>query len=174
MALGIDYARQDCSLARALELVGERWTLLIVRDCFFGVRRFGDFRIHLDISKAVLAQRLGALVDAGLLERRARTFEGGHENYVPTPALERLWPAIFALSYWGEEQTAKPAGKRRKFMHAPCGTDLGPLGMCPECGVAPGPHDIDTDIGPGYDPDTRSDEVSMQLRTRRRLLTPLR
>ena len=46
--------------------------------------------------------------------------------------------------------------------------------MCPECGLAPGPHDIDTDIGPGYDPDTRSDDVSMQLRTRRRLLVPLR
>ncbi|MFI8567138.1 winged helix-turn-helix transcriptional regulator [Rhodococcus sp. NPDC078407] len=174
MALGTDYARQDCSLARALELVGERWTMLIVRDSFFGVRRFGDFQVHLDISKAVLAQRLGALVDAGLLERRARAFPGGHENYVPTVALERLWPAIFALNYWGEEQTAKPAGKRRRFLHASCGTDLGQLGMCPACGVAPEPRDIDTDIGPGYDPDVRSDEVSMQLRTRRRLLTPLR
>ncbi|MFY2787928.1 helix-turn-helix domain-containing protein [Rhodococcus sp. KRD162] len=174
MALGIDYARQDCSLARALELVGERWTMLIVRDCFFGIRRFGDFLVHLDISKAVLTQRLGALVDAGILEKRARTAEGGHDDYVPTAALEGLWPALFALTYWGEEQTAKPEGRRRRFLHAPCGTDLGPLGLCPECGVAPGPQDIDTDIGPGYDPDTRSDEVSMQLRTRRRLLEPLR
>ena len=68
MALGVDYARQDCSLARALEVVGERWTLLILRDCFLGVRRFSDFDAHLDISKAVLTQRLAALVEAGLLD----------------------------------------------------------------------------------------------------------
>ena len=74
MALGTDYARQDCSLARALELVGERWTLLILRDAFFGVRRFSDFEVHLDISKAVLAQRLAALVEVGLL---ARTEDAG-------------------------------------------------------------------------------------------------
>ena len=55
MPLGTDYARQDCSLARSLEVVGERWTLLILRDCFFGVRRFSDFQAHLDISRAVLS-----------------------------------------------------------------------------------------------------------------------
>ena len=65
MALGVDYARQDCWLARALEVVGERWTLLVLRDCFFGVRRFSDFAAHLDISRAVLSQRLAALVDDG-------------------------------------------------------------------------------------------------------------
>ena len=63
MPLGTDYARQDCSLARSLEVVGERWTLLILRDCFFGVRRFSDFQAHLDISQAVLTARLDALVD---------------------------------------------------------------------------------------------------------------
>ena len=63
MALGVDYVRQDCSLARALEVVGERWTLLILRDCFLGVRRFSDFEAHLDISKAVLTARLSALVE---------------------------------------------------------------------------------------------------------------
>ncbi|MBY4127711.1 helix-turn-helix transcriptional regulator [Rhodococcus fascians] len=174
MALGTDYARQDCPLARALELVGERWTMLIVRDSFLGVRRFGDFQAHLDVSKAVLAQRLDTLVDAGLLERHARSQGRGHDDYVPTVALEGLWPAVFALSYWGEGQSPKSTGKRRLFLHAACGTDLGPLGLCPECGVAPGPRDVDTDIGPGYDPHLRSDAVSTQLRTRRRLMTPLR
>ena len=174
MALGTDYARQDCPLARALELVGERWTMLIVRDIFLGVRLFGDFKAHLDISKAVLAQRLDTLVDAGLLERHARSQGRGHDDYVPTDALEGLWPAVFALSYWGEQQSPKSTGKRRLFLHATCGTDLGPLGLCPECGVAPGPRDVDTDIGPGYDPELRTDAISTQLRTRRRLMTPLR
>src|SRR5690349_24929986 len=70
MPLGTDYAGQDCSLARALEVVGERWTLLVLRDCFFGVRRFSDLRAHLDISRAVLSARLADLVEAGLLARR--------------------------------------------------------------------------------------------------------
>ena len=61
MPLGTEYAQQDCSLARTLEVVGERWTLLILRDCFLGVRRFADFAAHLDISKAVLTERLGSL-----------------------------------------------------------------------------------------------------------------
>ena len=70
--LGKDYQRQDCSLARALEVVGERWTLLIVRDAFYGVRRFNDFQAHLDIPKAVLSDRLNGLVEDGILERLAR------------------------------------------------------------------------------------------------------
>ena len=64
------YESQDCSLARALEDVGERWTLLVLRDCFFGVRRFTDLQAHLDISRAVLSARLADLVESGLLDRR--------------------------------------------------------------------------------------------------------
>ena len=67
--LGKDYERQDCSIARALEVVGERWTLLIVRDALYGVRRFNDFHAHLDVPKAVLSDRLSSLVEHGILER---------------------------------------------------------------------------------------------------------
>ncbi|MER7909018.1 helix-turn-helix domain-containing protein, partial [Streptomyces sp. NPDC096068] len=70
MALGKDYARQQCSIARALEVVGERWTLLVVRDAFYGVRRYSDFLAHLGVPRAVLAARLQALVEVGVLERR--------------------------------------------------------------------------------------------------------
>ena len=68
MALPNDYAGQACSLARTLEVIGERWTLLIVRDAFFGVRRFGDFAAHLGIPRAVLAERLKSLTAAEVLE----------------------------------------------------------------------------------------------------------
>jgi DNA-binding HxlR family transcriptional regulator len=64
-----DYDGQDCALARALEVVGERWTPLILRDAFYGVRRFSDFQVHLDIPRAVLADRLNGLVEDGLLVR---------------------------------------------------------------------------------------------------------
>ena len=68
--LGKDYIGQDCAIARSLEVIGERWTLLIVRDALYGVRRFKDFQEHLDVPKAVLAERLSTLVEHGILVRR--------------------------------------------------------------------------------------------------------
>src|SRR5574341_808466 len=75
--LGKDYERQDCSLARALEVIGERWTLLIVRDAFYGVRRFSDFQAHLDVPKAVLSDRLAGLVEEGILQRQPHPQRAG-------------------------------------------------------------------------------------------------
>jgi DNA-binding HxlR family transcriptional regulator len=69
MALSREYAGEDGPLARSLEIIGERWTLLIIRDAFYGVRRFSDFRDHLGIPRAVLAERLGPLAEHGILER---------------------------------------------------------------------------------------------------------
>ena len=168
MALGVDYVQQDCSLARALEVVGERWTLLIVRDCFFGVRRFTDFQSHLGISRAVLTQRLAALVDAGLL---ARTPRGGRDEYVLTERGIALWPALYALTRWGEAQSGR--GARRIFSHAACGTDLDGTGRCPRCGVAPAPGDVQMRPGPAFRADAAPNPVSEALRSPHRLLQPL-
>lgn len=158
-------------MARALELVGERWTLLIVRDSLFGVRRFSDFQTHLDMSKAVLAQRLGGLVDAGLLER---TPHGGRDEYAPTPALEGLWPVVFALNQWGGQQAPSPGGARREFLHAQCGSLLTRAGICETCGVVPGPRDVSMRPGPGMAATVRPNAVSKALRSPRRLLDPIR
>nr|WP_296774407.1 helix-turn-helix domain-containing protein [Rhodococcus sp. (in: high G+C Gram-positive bacteria)] len=171
MALGVDYVGQDCSMARALELVGERWTLLIVRDSLFGVRRFSDFQTHLEMSKAVLTQRLAGLVDAGLLARRPL---GGREEYVPTEALEDLWPVVFALSDWGGQQVPSPGGVRREFLHTGCGTLLVRAGLCPKCGVVPRPSDVSMRPGPGIGDLVRPNVVSRALRSPRRLLEPIR
>jgi DNA-binding HxlR family transcriptional regulator len=168
MPLGTDYARQDCSLARSLEVVGERWTLLILRDCFFGVRRFSDFQTHLDISKAVLSARLDALVADGLLER---TRSGGHPTYTLTEAGLALWPAIHALAQWGE-LVSTPGAPRRLFDHVGCGP-LGSDGRCRTCGRVPAPGDIETRPGPGADPTLRHDPVSESLRVPHRLLDPV-
>jgi len=167
MPLGTDYDRQDCSLARSLEVVGERWTLLILRDAFLGVRRFTDFAAHLDISKAVLSARLDALVADGLL---ARTTDG-HPEYSLTDEALGLWPALFALSQWGDRRTT-PGRPRRLYRHVGCG-DLGGDGICTTCGRSPGPRDLEVRPGPGSDPTLRTDPVSVALREPHRLLEPL-
>jgi DNA-binding HxlR family transcriptional regulator len=166
--LGTQYAQQDCSLARTLEVVGERWTLLILRDCFLGVRRFADFAAHLDISKAVLTERLGSLVDAGLLRTVPR---GARHDYVLTERGLSLWPVTFTMTQWGEEHLA-PLGRRRVFEHRPCGEELQASGQCSACGQVPGPHEIDSYAGPGAR-GLRTDAVSRDLRGRRPLLAPV-
>jgi DNA-binding HxlR family transcriptional regulator len=168
MALGVDYARQDCSIARALELIGERWTMLIVRDSFFGVRRFSDFQTHLDISKAVLTERLAGLTEAGIFAKVPR---GGRDDYVLTERGLALWPILSALAQWGEQQS-DTRGPRRIFTHVDCGTDL-QGGICPTCATQPGPHELEMRPGPGASP-LRDDEISIALRSRRRVLDPIR
>ena len=100
--LGKDYERQDCAIARALEVIGERWTLLIVRDALYGVRRFSDFHAHLDVPKAVLSDRLSGLVEHGILERRPDPDHAGRWLYELTPAGRELWPVLHALVVWSD------------------------------------------------------------------------
>src|SRR6201996_1931856 len=115
MALPKDYVREGCSLARALEVVGERWTLLVVRDAFFGVRRFGDFAAHLDIPRAVLTQRLAALVAADVLA--VVPGPHGHDEYALTGKGLDLWPVVRSLLAWGDDYYSE-TGPRRVFWHA--------------------------------------------------------
>jgi len=170
MALGTDYTGQDCSLAKALEVVGERWSMLLVRDAFLGVTRFSDFRRRLDISKAVLARRLGSLAEAGVLERRTH---GGHDEYVLTPSGEALWPAVHALMRWGDATTSA-RGPRRLFRHVPCDADLDVTGRCPVCGTTPPAAQLETRPGPGATTNPPTNPLSARLREPHRLLTPLR
>jgi DNA-binding HxlR family transcriptional regulator len=170
MPLGTDYAGQACSLARCLEIVGERWTLLILRDLFFGVRRFSDLQRHLDVPRAVLSARIAALVERGLVERRP--YAPGRDELVLTERGEDLWPAVHALMQWGEKHMS-PGGPRRVFVHVACGSELGPSGWCPHCELEPPAADLEMRLGPGAMPPARDDAVTLALREPRRLLTPL-
>jgi DNA-binding HxlR family transcriptional regulator len=102
MALPRDYPAETCPIARSLEIIGERWTHHILRDAFYGVRRFTDFHNHLKVPKAVLAQRLSHLVEEGLLGT-AVADSGGRAEYVLTPKGRQLWPVLNALAQWGAE-----------------------------------------------------------------------
>ncbi|MDR3080064.1 MAG: helix-turn-helix transcriptional regulator [Streptomyces sp.] len=173
MALGKDYATQECSIARALEIVGERWTLLLVRDAFYGVRRYNDFLVHLGIPRAVLAARLQTLTAVGVLAKRRYQESPPRDEYVLTDRGIALWPVLCSIGLWGRRHftDTRPL---RAFRHATCGTEkeLGPYGECPACGtVAPVPE-IEMLPGLGLDQNP-ADPVSRALLRPKRLLKPI-
>jgi DNA-binding HxlR family transcriptional regulator len=170
MTLPREYDSQACPLARALEVVGERWTLLVLRDLFFGVTRFTDLQAHLDIPRAVLTARLALLVDTGVAERRP--YAPGRFEHVLTEAGLELWPIVHQLMQWGERHLVAD-GPVRLFTHATCGTELAHDGGCPSCGSAPPPADVETRPGPGRPSVVRVDRISVALRRPHRLLEPL-
>ncbi|WP_392670764.1 winged helix-turn-helix transcriptional regulator [Streptomyces sp. LN785] len=171
MALGKDYATQHCSIARALEVIGERWTLLVVRDAFYGVSRYSDFLVHLGVPRAVLATRLQSLIDAGVLEKRRYQQSPPRDEYLLTDSGKALWPVLRTLGVWGSEHIPGTRASR-VFLHAACGTELGAYGECPSCALAVPPQDVEMRPGDGLDPG-RDDPVSRALRAPRRLLQPL-
>ncbi|MFC9618513.1 winged helix-turn-helix transcriptional regulator [Streptomyces sp. NPDC056930] len=171
MALGKDYATQQCSMARALEVIGERWTLLVVRDAFFGVRRYNDFLVHLGAPRAVLATRLQSLIEAGVLEKRRYQESPPRDEYVLTASGEALWPVVRTIGAWGRDHI--PGTRRmRVFVHVSCGTELGAYGECPACALPVPPGDVEMRPGDGLDPDP-ADPVSRALLVPHRLLRPL-
>lgn len=129
------YGDQDCSIARALEVVGERWTLLIVREALGGTRRFDDFQRALGIARNVLSARLERLVEEGVLARRPYRIRPERFEYVPTPKGEELLPVTLALLAWGDRHYADPAdGPPVVLRHDPCGGDLVSRTVCACCG----------------------------------------
>ncbi|MFF3950063.1 winged helix-turn-helix transcriptional regulator [Streptomyces sp. NPDC001902] len=171
MTLPNTYADGNCPLARTLEVVGERWTLLIVRDAFYGVRRFGDFATQLGIPRAVLTGRLKTLVQEGVLTRDDDA--AGGVEYGLTAKGIALWPAVHALMNWGESFYS-PNGTKRLIRHDLDGGLLDPDGRCQECGAAVPVPEIRMEPGPGFQPQgTDDDPVSSAINTPRRLLEPI-
>lgn len=173
MGLGKDYAGQQCALARALELVGERWTLLVVRDVFYGVHRFSDFQAHLDIPRAVLTSRLATLVDAGVLERRRYQDAPPRDEYVLTDAGRALWPAIYALGQWAVAHVPSATNVLREYVHIPCDAKIDSSGLCPVCRTIAPVEELEMRPGPGGSAYVRTDPVSLALRRPHRLIERL-
>jgi len=137
------YPGQECSIARALEVVGERWTLLILRDAVLGMERFDDFQRSLGIATNVLTSRLRLLVDEGLLERVPDERRGGRHRYALTDKGRGLAPAIIALMKWGDRFYAGPEGPPRLTLHRDCGGSLDEGLVCSACGERAGIGEID-------------------------------
>ncbi|ORB11248.1 winged helix-turn-helix transcriptional regulator [Mycobacterium noviomagense] len=142
------YEHQVCSIARSLELIGDRWTLLIVRDALRGVRRFDDFRARLGVAHNVLSDRLSRLTEAGVLERRLYQQRPDRYEYHLTEQGRDLWPVLMSLLAWGDRYLA-PQGPPLLVSHRSCGGRLTPRLTCADCGAHLGPDDVDLRPGPG-------------------------
>jgi DNA-binding HxlR family transcriptional regulator len=134
------YPDQVCSIARALEVIGERWTLLIVRDAVLGMERFEEFQRDLGIATNVLTNRLKLLCDEQVLERVADPERPGRPKYVLTAKGAELGPALIVLMKWGDRHYPTPTGPPRLTLHAGCGGDIGADLRCARCGspIRPG------------------------------------
>ena len=143
-----DYAGQNCSVARALEVLGERWTMLVLRDAFQGVTRFEHFGRRLRIAPNILTKRLATLVDAGVLERRRYQERPERFEYVLTPAGRELLPALVDLMRWGDAHLA-PDGPPAVLRHGGCGGELGRGAVCERCGRPVMADDVEWYRGPG-------------------------
>ncbi len=154
------FSDMNCSLAQALEVVGERWTLLILRDAFFGVRRFEEFQRRLGIARNILSARLARLVDAGILSRRPVSAGGKRAEYVLTEKGRELQPALMALTQWGERWCPHPAGPRIEFYERDSGAPVPPVRVRATDGRELAPAEIRARPGPGAERDHPLDEAS--------------
>ncbi len=130
----------SCSIGRAMEILGERWTFLILRESFYGVRRFSDMQRNLGIARNILSTRLQTLVANGILERRLYQEEPPRHEYRLTEAGRDLYPAIVTLMRWGDRHlsTDPPVVLR----HNSCGHEADPLLVCAHCHEELNPHEV--------------------------------
>ncbi len=144
-----DYPGQACSIAKSLEVIGERWSLLIVRSVMHGNRRFGEMQESLGIARNVLSSRLQRLVDEDILERRAYQEGPPRYEYFLTQKGLDLWPALIALLNWGDRYSPAPEGPRRLIVHKECGGTVSERGICESCGKVLTARDAKQVPGPG-------------------------
>jgi DNA-binding HxlR family transcriptional regulator len=147
------FAEMNCSIAQSLEIVGEWWTLLILRDCFLGVRRFDDFVDRLGIARNVLASRLETLIEAGVLDRRPYDEARGRYDYVLTKKGRALWPVMTALRQWGDEWILGAGNEPILLEHRSCGHDTTAQMICNVCGEHLDARSVRAKPGPGAPPD---------------------
>ena len=136
-----DYSQQVCSVAATLEVVGDPWTLLILRDAFAGVRRFEQWQEHLGVARNVLAARLKSLVEHGVLERRLYSERPPRSDYVLTAKGRDLFGVLVTMAQWGDRHVYG-AGGPVQYMHHGCGQPFTAVLTCQACGEATGPGEL--------------------------------
>jgi DNA-binding HxlR family transcriptional regulator len=147
--LGNEYEGQTCSIARSLELVGERWSLLVVREIFHGRRKFSEMQRSLGVARNVLTARLQRMVDDGILERRPYSERPERYEYFLTEKGLDLWPVMISLMHWGDKYEAYPDGPPSVVVHKECGGKIDDRRICAKCGKKLNVRDARAIDGPG-------------------------
>jgi DNA-binding HxlR family transcriptional regulator len=138
--VALDVSVDNCTVARTMEVLGEKWTIVVLREVFTGVRRFDQMRERTGIPRQVLANRLTMLVDAGILRRVPYQDAGARarHEYRPTEKGFDLYPVLVAVREWGDKYLADPEGPPLRTVHRECGADVHLQMRCADG------HDIDT------------------------------
>jgi DNA-binding HxlR family transcriptional regulator len=144
-----ELAGENCSISRTLAVLGERWTLLVLRQSFLGMKRFEDIRAGLGIARNTLADRLNTLVDEGILERRPYQQHPPRHEYKLTQKGRDLYPVLVTLMQWGDRYNAGPEGPPLVLVHKPCGHETEPSLACSHCGGEIDPREMRPLPGPG-------------------------
>ena len=160
-----DYEGQICSIARSLEVIGERWSVLVIREVFFGRRRFSEMQRSLGVARNVLASRLQRLVDEGVLERRQYSERPVRHEYFLTEKGLDLWPTVVSLMHWGDKHLPLPGGPPAHIVHqGECGGTVNDRRICERCGSELGVREAKAVRGPGMEAALRSREARRRTR----------
>jgi DNA-binding HxlR family transcriptional regulator len=141
------FDHMNCSLAQTVEVIGERWTLLILREAFFGKRRFEEFQKGLGIARNILTMRLNRLVEQEILAKRP--VDAGRFEYVLTQRGLELQPVLLAMTQWGDRHKPHPRGKRVVFVERATGKPIAPMAVRSSDGRVLSARDIKATPGPG-------------------------
>lgn len=142
-----DVGNLNCSVARSLAVIGDRWTMLVLRNAFLGTRRFDDFQLQLGVTRHVLAERLKRLVEAEIFRKEA--YQPNRYEYRLTDKGRALYPVLLSLTAWGDAWLDEGRGKPLVFQHKGCGKMMTPTMVCSECGEPVTARDVIPMAGPG-------------------------
>jgi len=145
-----DLKDEPCSVARTLSVIGDRWTLMILRDCFMGLRRFEHFEASLGITRHVLADRLKKLVDEGVLKKVPYGEAPVREEYRLTERGFELYPVVLSIVQWGDKHMADERGAPIVRRHEKCGNIVQGKMLCSDCGEELDARELTVEIGPGF------------------------
>jgi DNA-binding HxlR family transcriptional regulator len=143
-----DFPRDACSVASTLEVIGERWTLHVLRESFLGVRRFEDFHRNIGVARNILSDRLNTLVGEGILRRELYNERPPRYEYRLTRKGVDLWGILVELMKWGNRWSPNPDGPALELRHRGCGAVIEPMHACPECGEQVQAWDLQAIPGP--------------------------
>lgn len=147
-----DLSDQTCSVARTIAVIGDRWTMMILRDCFNGSRRFDQFQESLGISRAIVNDRLSLLVREGVLVKTPYQDKPLRHEYRLTGKGLDLYPILMSMFRWGDKYYANAGGPPLLFHHKTCGHDFHSVVVCSECNGELTPREVDVRSGPGLKP----------------------